>query len=87
MTSAAFQRSVYRAVSQILKGSVLTYTQVARRIGRPKAYRAVANALAKNYDRAIPCHRVIRSDGSLGGYNRGVAQKKKLLKKEKADIF
>jgi O-6-methylguanine DNA methyltransferase len=52
--------------------------------GSPKAYRAVGNILNKNYDPKIPCHRVIRVDGSTGGYNRGSAQKIKILKLEKA---
>lgn len=77
-----FQEKVLRVVKNIPKGEVLSYKEVARRAGRPKAYRAVGNILSKNYDPKIPCHRVIRSDGSLGGYNRGRCQKKILLKKE-----
>lgn len=80
MTS--FTQSVYRVVRKIPKGKTMTYGQVAKAIGRPTAYRAVASALAKNYDPAIPCHRVIRSDGSLGGYNRGVKEKERILKAE-----
>jgi O-6-methylguanine DNA methyltransferase len=57
---------------------------VAKLAGSPKAYRAVGNILNKNYDPQIPCHRVIRSDGTTGGYNRGSAQKIKILKSEKA---
>ena len=64
----------------------MSYAEVARAVGKPRAYRAVAMALAKNYDLAIPCHRVIRSDGTLGGYNRGPANKRKLLQKEGALI-
>jgi O-6-methylguanine DNA methyltransferase len=57
---------------------------VAKLAGSPKAYRAVGNILNKNYDPQIPCHRVVRSDGTAGGYNRGSAQKVKILKSEKA---
>jgi len=64
----------------------LTYKEVAKMTGRPKAYRAVGNILNKNYDSKIPCHRVIRSDGRLGGYNRGAEIKSKLLKSEKAKL-
>ena len=78
-----FTQSVYQIVRKIPKGKTMTYAQVARAIEKPRAYRAVANALNKNYDSAIPCHRVIRSDGSLGGYNRGVKKKAELLKKER----
>ena len=79
-----FSRSVFKIVSQIPKGSVLTYAEVARRAGNPKAARAVGNILNKNYDASVPCHRVIRSDGKPGGYNRGTALKVKKLKQESA---
>jgi O-6-methylguanine DNA methyltransferase len=79
-----FQNLVYQAVKNIPKGKTLTYKQVAIKIGRPNSARAVGNALNKNFDRSIPCHRVIRSDGKTGGYNRGVRKKIELLKKEKA---
>lgn len=62
----------------------MTYAEVARAIGSPKAARAVGNALNKNYNPNIPCHRILRSDGKTGGYNRGVNLKVKLLKKENA---
>ncbi len=62
----------------------MTYKEVAQKAGQPKAYRAVGNILNKNYDSTIPCHRVIRSDGATGGYNRGTKQKIKLLKMENA---
>ena len=67
-----FQKSVYEIVRRIPRGQTLTYKQVAERLGRPGAARAVGAALSKNYDPKIPCHRVIRSDGKLGGYNRGL---------------
>jgi len=79
-----FKEKVSGIVKKIPKGRVLTYKEVARRAGKPKAYRAVGNILNKNYDSKIPCHRVIRSDGKLGGYNRGYKTKFILLKKEHA---
>lgn len=72
-----------KIVAQIPAGSVLTYKEVAKRAGNKKAYRAVGNILNKNYNPTIPCHRVIRSDGKLGGYNRGIEKKKLMLEKEK----
>ncbi len=78
----SFTEKVYEVVKKIPKGKVLTYKEVARRAGSVKASRAVGNILNKNYDPKIPCHRVIRSDGKLGGYNRGANQKKKILKSE-----
>lgn len=79
-----FQQKVYNVVKKIPKGKTLTYKQVAQKIGQPRAYRAVGSALKKNYAPSIPCHRVIRSDGKLGQYNRGAEMKEKILKKEKA---
>jgi len=82
-----FQRKVYDALLKIPKGQVRTYAQVARMIGRPKAARAVGQALKRNrWAPAIPCHRVIASDGSLGGYSApgGVNAKCRLLRKERA---
>ena len=80
-----FQVKVWKYLKTIAKGKVKTYKQVAIGINRPKAARAVANACAKNpYAPRVPCHRVIRSDGSLGGFSSpgGTKSKKKLLKKE-----
>ena len=80
-----FQVKVWRYLKKIPVGSTKTYSQVAKAIGKPLAVRAVANAIAKNpYPTQIPCHRVIRSDGSLGGYSArgGLKTKKKLLKIE-----
>ena len=80
-----FQLKVWTYLRKIPRGSVRTYSQVAKDIGKPLAVRAVANAIGKNpYAPKIPCHRVIRSDGSLGGYSGkgGVKTKKKLLKSE-----
>jgi len=80
-----FQRKVWLYLKKIPRGKVKTYSEVAKAIGKPLAVRAVANAIAKNpYSPRVPCHRVIRSDGSLGGYSGkgGVKTKKFLLKKE-----
>lgn len=79
-----FTEKIYRVVKKIPKGKTLTYSQVAKRAGRPKAIRAAGNILNKNFDLKIPCHRVIRSDGKLGGYNRGAKNKIKLLRIEGA---
>lgn len=78
----SFAAMVYSVVRRIPKGKTLTYKEVARRAGRPKAYRAVGNILNKNYDPEIPCHRVVRSDGKAGGYNRGERLKREILKRE-----
>lgn len=79
---SSFQKRVFAVVKNIPCGTVLTYQQVAKKIGSPHGARAVGNALKTNYNPAIPCHRVIRSDGALGGYNRGKRNKRLLLKKE-----
>ena len=72
-------------IKKIPKGKTLSYRKVAARAGNPNAARAVGAILKTNYDPKIPCHRVIRSDGGLGGYNRGgIKQKKKLLQRENA---
>jgi methylated-DNA-[protein]-cysteine S-methyltransferase len=81
-----FQLEVLNEIKKIPKGEVITYKELAIRIGKPKAYRAVANACGKNFDpKNIPCHRVIRSDGKLGGYSLdgGVEMKKRLINNEK----
>lgn len=82
-----FKDKVHAVVSKIKKGETLTYKEVAALAGNPKAVRAVGTILSKNYDPAIPCHRVIRSDGKMGGYNRGgVKEKLSILKKEGATL-
>lgn len=73
---STFTEKVKIVVSSIPSGKVMTYKQVAQAAGNEKSARAVANLMAKNYDPLIPCHRVIRSDGTLGGYNRGGIDKK-----------
>ena len=80
-----FQIKVWNAISKIPKGKVKTYKELARSIRKPKASRAVANACGKNpFPIKIPCHRVIRSDGRLGGYSGkgGIKTKRKLLRNE-----
>ena len=84
LSSMSFTEAVHSVVKKIPEGKTLTYKEVAERAGRPKAYRAVGNILNKNYNPDIPCHRVIKSDGTLGGYNRGGEAKKEVLTKEKA---
>ena len=84
-----FQLKVWKYLKKIPKGKVKTYKQVAIAINNPKSARAVANACAKNpYAPKIPCHRVIRSDGSVGGYSGrgGIKKKLKLLRSEKVAI-
>lgn len=79
----AFQQRVWKALQHIPPGSTATYTDIAKKIGKPKAVRAVAQACASNVlAGAIPCHRVIRTDGALSGYRWGVERKKALLERE-----
>jgi len=86
--STAFQQRVWQALQEIPVGETVTYTEVARRIGVPKAVRAVAGACAaNNLAVAIPCHRVVRNDGSLSGYAWGVERKRDLIRKEVGIIF
>jgi AraC family transcriptional regulator of adaptative response/methylated-DNA-[protein]-cysteine methyltransferase len=81
----AFQQRVWKALRAIPAGATATYSEIAKRIGRPKAVRAVAHACASNAIAiAIPCHRVVRTDGSLAGYRWGVDRKRALLTREKA---
>jgi AraC family transcriptional regulator of adaptative response/methylated-DNA-[protein]-cysteine methyltransferase len=81
----AFQQRVWTAIRDIPAGSTASYREIAERIGAPKAVRAVAQACASNdIAVAIPCHRVVRTDGSASGYRWGVARKRALLAREKA---
>lgn len=81
----AFQQRVWQALQEIPVGQTVSYTEIARRIGLPKAVRAVAGACAANrLAVAIPCHRVVRTDGSLSGYAWGVERKRTLLDREAA---
>ena len=79
---ASFREKVFAVVKKIPRGKVLTYKEVAAKAGSPLAFRAVGSILKTNFDPAIPCHRVIRSDGSLGEYNRGAKQKLEKLREE-----
>ena len=79
----AFQQRVWNALQQIPPGTTATYTEIAKKIGMPKAVRAVAQACGANAIAvAIPCHRVIKNDGSLSGYRWGVDRKRALLERE-----
>jgi AraC family transcriptional regulator of adaptative response/methylated-DNA-[protein]-cysteine methyltransferase len=81
----AFQQRVWEAISTIPPGSTATYSELAKKIGAPNSVRAVARACASNaIGVAIPCHRVVRTDGSLSGYRWGVQRKRALLDREKA---
>ena len=85
MQGTAFQRRVWLALREIPPGKTATYTEIAAQIGAPKAVRAVARGCASNRIAvAIPCHRVIRSDGGLGGYRWGLSVKRALLDREKS---
>lgn len=77
-----FKEKVFEAVKKIPKRKTATYKEVAVLAGRPKAWRAVGNILAKNFNPDIPCHRIVRSNGKIGSYNLGTDKKILLLKKE-----
>jgi O-6-methylguanine DNA methyltransferase len=81
-----FTEEVFKATKKIPKGKVSTYKLIAKSIKRPKACRAVGNSLNKNTCKDIPCHRVIKSDGCLGGFRRGFSIKKKVLEKEGVEV-
>ena len=82
-----FQRKVWEKISEIPYGELRSYKWIANQIGNPDAVRAVGNAVGKNpVPPIIPCHRVIRSDGKLGGFSSGIPLKKWLLKLEKTPI-
>lgn len=85
LVGTKFQLAVWREIKKIPKGEVTSYKELAKRIGKPKAIRAVANAVGANpLPIKIPCHRVIHSDGTVGGYSGkgGIKAKKMLLKRE-----
>ena len=78
-----FERAVLVATFKIPKGKVSTYKRIAEKIGKPNAYRAVANALHKNpLAPIVPCHRVVKSDGGFGGEKKGAESRRNLLEKE-----
>lgn len=78
----SFTEKVYEVVRKIPKGKVLTYGEVAQRAGNAKAVRAVGTIMSKNFNPDIPCHRVIRADGTVGNYNRGGEKAKKRILRE-----
>ncbi len=84
---SVFERAVLVATFKIPKGKISTYKRIAEKIGRPRAHRAVANALHKNplYP-VVPCHRVVRSDGGFGGEKKGAESRRKLVKEEGVSI-
>ena len=85
MMSKTFKEKALDVVRKIPRGKVLTYKEVAKKTGNEKASRVVGNLMKANYDKTVPCHRVIRSDGKIGDYNRGGAKKKlEILRKEGA---
>ena len=83
-TAGNFKARVLKVVTGIPRGKVLSYRQVAALAGSPGACRAVGNIMRGNHDPKVPCHRVIRSDGTPGGYNGGEERKSRLLKAEGA---
>jgi methylated-DNA-[protein]-cysteine S-methyltransferase len=78
----SFRSRVIAVVEHIPPGKTKTYKEVALLAGNEKAARAVGAILKTNYDPCIPCHRVVKSDGTLGGYNRGIEEKRAILQKE-----
>lgn len=80
-----FDEKVYNSTKKVPKGKVTTYKKIAKKL-KTKGYRAIGNALNKNKNKDVPCHRVIKSDGSIGGFNKGVKNKIKLLKNEGIEI-
>lgn len=84
-----FQHDVWHALTQIPHGKTVTYSELAKMAGHPRAVRAVANAVGRNpMPPIIPCHRVVRGDGSIGGYSApgGIATKRELLRAEGVEI-
>ena len=87
MSSDSFKNEVYRMVASIPRGRVSTYKEVARAVGRPTAARAVGSVLHHNTDfEHVPCHRVVKSNGQIGGYVKGVKHKISLLKAEGVEV-
>ena len=80
----SFSDRVYAVVAKIPRGKTMTYKQVATKAGKPLAARAVGTLMSKNFNKNIPCHRVIRSDGTVGDYNRGGPSRKVELLLEEA---
>ena len=90
MNGTPFQKAVWKEIDKIPYGKIVTYSEIARNIGRPKAARAVANACGENPNPiTTPCHRVICSNGEIGGYSGvgGIKKKIELLRKEGVGLF
>jgi len=79
---AMFKDEVFKTVKNIPMGKTMSYKDVAAKAGSPRAWRAVGSILNKNYNSEIPCHRVIKTSGEPGGYNKGAEEKSNLLKRE-----
>ncbi len=79
-------KQVYELTKKIQKGKVTTYGEIARALGNSGYSRAVGNALNKNVNKEVPCHRVVRSDGKVGGFRRGTKKKIEILKNEGIEI-
>ena len=82
MTS--FTETVLETVRNIPRGKTMTYKEVAEKSGSPKASRVVGNIMKQNYDETVPCHRVIRTDGQIGDYNRGGSEVKRQMLEEES---
>ncbi len=85
--TSTFRTRVLVIVRSIPRGSTMTYGEVARIAGKPKAARAVGAMMRANHDPSVPCHRVVRSDGTLGGYNRGIERKREMLREEEVHLL
>lgn len=87
MSSKSFTEKVHEVIKKIPKGKVLTYGEVAKKAGSAGAVRAVGTIMSKNFNPDIPCHRVIRSDGKIGNYNRGGTKVKERILREEGYIL
>ncbi|MFH1663579.1 MAG: MGMT family protein [archaeon] len=82
-----FNERVWNTIKKIPKGKISTYEEISKAVGKPKAFRAVGNACNKNpFSPRVPCHRVVKSNGSLGGFASGTKKKIQLLKKEGVQV-
>ena len=87
MQKSSFTEKVRAVVKNIPKGTTMTYKEVAQKAGNAREARAVVNIMAANFDSDIPCHRVIRTDGGLEGYNRGGIEKKRAILKNEGVLL
>ncbi|MFA6049084.1 MAG: MGMT family protein [Candidatus Micrarchaeia archaeon] len=86
MPATPFEEKVFKAAKRVPRGKVSTYKRLAQAIGSPNASRAVGNALNKNRDPRVPCHRIVRSGGKAGGFARGSGEKQRILRQEGVPI-